>query len=180
MPESDGGNGGGGGGINWPNIGSVPSWLDGKPKWWDNASSFLSNPVQRVRQIMFGTLLTGIAYFIEPILSAIQLIFVGSQPGTWAGANETYGMLDIPVLVLDLLGDAAALPISSTLDAFSSLIASVVPNTASPLNGILVTAVIVFVAVLVARYGPRVIRALLEAIPVLGGPISTLVFGGGD
>ena len=168
----------GGGGIDWPEIGGRPDWLKGgMPGWFDDAASFFEDPTDRIREVVFGMLIGGIAAFVEPILAAIQLVFAGSNPSVYAAPNEQYGLLDLPVLAADLLGSAVSIPVRAAFDSLTSIIGAFTFGQGSPATGIIVNAVVVLVVIAVVRYGPLVLRAGLEAIPVIGGPLSTLLGG---
>lgn len=144
---------------------SLPSWLD--------------NPAEKIRRVVYGMLVGGIAAFVEPLLEAITLVFAGSNPGVYAAPNEQYGFLDVIVLAADLLGGAVAAPVSAVLDVPTDIIGSLSFAQGSPVNGFIVNAVIVVFAVVVVRYGPVLLRAGVQAIPVIGGPLAALL-GGAD
>lgn len=160
----------------------LPSWIPGSaPSWWSTAEEWFSNPAAKVRNVVYGMLITGIAWFVEPVFDAVLLVLGGSQPATLGAPGETWGLTDLPVVIARIAGDAVAFPIEQGLGALASLIELAVPTAPGPLDGIFVTVVIVAVVVALFRYGPLLLRSLLEAIPVIGGPLATLLGGaGGD
>lgn len=170
---SDGG-GGGGGSFSWSSL-ALPSWLSGLKEVSDTLVKFGKHPKRFVRGIFLGWILSGIAAIVAPIFRAIQLMLLGSNPMQFAAANEQYGLLDLPALIAGLFGDTLGSVIETSFEAFSAVLAAVIPQLPGPIEGIIATLVFVMAAVVAVRIGLPLLRAGLEAIPVIGGPLSTLL-----
>ncbi|GGL26088.1 hypothetical protein GCM10009037_07130 [Halarchaeum grantii] len=157
--ESDGGN-------------VLPSWLT------DNAGTlkdFAKNPAGFLRKFIIGSFIAGLGWLLRPIFDAIQLVFLGSEPSTFAAPGEVLGLADLPVALAGLFGDAVGSTVRVALEAVASIIGSVVPQGSGPLGGLVLTVVFVVLAVAAVRIGVPLLRAGLEAVPVVGGPLSTLL-----
>jgi hypothetical protein len=68
-----------------------------------------------------------------------------------------------------------AFVIGSAFDILTRLISGTIPQTPGPISGLIATLVVVLLLVAVVRIGGPLLVAALEAIPIVGGPISTLL-----
>lgn len=157
----------------------LPSYIPTNFAFWAKVKGFFESPTTTIKNVVLGMLIGGIAAFLKEILDAIELILAGTQPNVYAAPNEQYGLVDYPVVIADVLGGAAGSTVRSLLRSLTGIIGSFTFAQGSPVNGLIVNAVVVVMAILVVRYGPVVLRAGLEAIPVIGGPLATLL-GGSD
>jgi hypothetical protein len=132
----------------------VPGWLD--------------NPERKIRNVVFGALLSGFGSLLDELFGAAELLVLGSQPATFGAQNEVWGLADLP-------GDVLGFLIRTGFDILANLIASTIPEAASPFAGLIATFVVVVLLVGVVRLGGPLLLAALEAIPVVGGPISTIL-----
>jgi hypothetical protein len=153
----------------------LPAYIPTSFKWWKKVKNFFESPAETIKSVFFGTLVTGIAYFLEPLLSAIIFLFAGSKPGVYGGPNEQWGLTDYPVVLADMLGGSLGTTVGSMLEALTNVIGSVVPETPGPLHGVIVTAIIMLVIVAIVRYGPLVLRTVVSGIPFIGSPLATLL-----
>lgn len=137
------------------------------------------NPVQKIRGVIFGTFLAGLANFLNTIFGEVSTVFLGSQPATFGAPNETWGIADVPVVVARLTADAGASVIVLVFDTYASVLRAVIPQSASPVVAPFAAVMLVFTGVVVFRIaGPALLTALqagLEAIPVVGGPLATVL-----
>lgn len=157
----------------------LPEWLQGgKPKWWDTASTWLNKPKENVREVIFGTLLGGVAYFVEPLLDGIVLLLFGSVPSQFDAPGETWGVVDVPVAFARLAGDILAIPVELVLGLPATLIDAVAPSSPGIVDGLFVSVFVVVLLAAVFRYGPKLVEAVVSAIPIVGSPVATLLFGG--
>lgn len=140
---------------------------------------WLSSPKRFIRGVIFGTLLSGIAAVVTPVFTAIQLVFLGSNASTFAADSETLGLVDLPVFLADAVGGAAGGLIRGVFNAIASVIAAAVPQVPGPVEGVIAALVFAIMGVVVVRLVlPAIQTALqagLEAIPVVGGPLSTII-----
>jgi hypothetical protein len=141
---------------------SLPDWID--------------NPERKIRNVVFGALLSGFGSILNEIFGAGELLVLGSNPGVFGARGETWGIADLPAVLLRLGGDVVAFFIGSGFDALTNLISGAIPQTAGPISGLIATLVVVVLLVAVVRIGGPLLVAALEAIPIVGGPISTLLW----
>lgn len=139
----------------------LPDWLD--------------NPERKIRNVVFGALLSGFGSILNQLFDAGELLVLGSQPATFGAPGEVWGLTDLPAVLFRLGGDVLGFFISSSFDILSNLIAATIPNAASPFAGLIVTFVVVVLLVGTVHFGGPLLLAALEAIPVVGGPISTIL-----
>lgn len=171
--DVDSGDGSGGGPI-------LPDWIPtSEPDWWSTAADWLDDPANHVRGIIFGTLLSGIAWFVEPVFDALQLVFAGSNPSEFGAEGEVWGIADLPVVLARLIGDMLSFPVDRVFDVMASVIEALTLRIPGPIDGIVINVTVAVIVIALARYGPLLVRSALEAIPVIGGPLSTLL-GGAD
>lgn len=164
----DGNNGGGGG-----------SGLTALTGYVDEIVDFFEAPGEAIRRYLVGIVIGAIAWVTTPVIDSVVFIFGGSQPNEFAAPGETWGLADLPVGIAGIVGDALSIPVSSAFTVLTGLIDSVAGPSPSPVNGIVLNLTIIAIVVALYRYGPLVLRAGLEAIPVIGGPLATLL-GGAD
>ncbi|WP_311171803.1 hypothetical protein [Halobellus ordinarius] len=143
-----------------PNI-SLPGWID--------------NPERKIRNVVFGALLSGFGSILNEIFGAGELLVLGSNAGVFGARGEIWGIADLPAVLFRLGGDVVAFLIGSAFDILTSLISGTVPQTPGPISGLIATLVVVVLLVAVVRIGGPLLLAGLEAIPVVGGPISTIL-----
>lgn len=144
---------------------------------------FDANPVESTRTVVYGMVLTGVAWFVEPLFDALSLVFGGSQPSKFAAEGETWGLADIPVVVGRMAGNTLGGTVGDVLGIGASLIRMVTPAAPGPVDGIIMIAMVTGVVAVTIRYAPVVLVALLEVVPVIGPPLASIirgVFGGGD
>lgn len=141
----------------------LPGWID--------------NPERKIRNVVFGALLSGFASILNELFGAAELLVLGSLPRTFGAPNETWGLADLPAVLFRLTGDVLGTLIGSSFDILASLISGTIPATEGPLSGLIATAVIIVVIVAAVRLGGPLLLSGLEAIPIIGGPISSLLRG---
>lgn len=140
---------------------------------------FVSNPGKFIRGFIFGSLLAGIGDFLTPIFEAMQLLMLGSQPAEFGAPNETWGIADVPVVIGGVIGDTAASVILLVFETYAAVLRALIPSVGSPLVAPLASVALVVTGVVIFRIiGPTVLtgtQALLEAVPVVGGPLATIL-----
>lgn len=164
---SDGGSSDGGG---LPDIPTSLSDLVG-PSVAATLKEFGSNPKSYIRGVIYGDLLAGFARLLKPIFTAITLLFLGSNAGVFAAANETFGLADVPVFLSEELGAALSIPVASYFDALESLVSASVPTTSGPIEGLVVVIVSAIVMIVLIETVRRIFWAAIDVIPGLSGLI---------
>jgi hypothetical protein len=139
--------------------------------------AFFGNPIGYLRARVIPIAVGVIAAIVQPFIDVFELLFGGSKPQEFAAEGEVWGLADIPAafgeLLGGLLGSLSGLPFSVSAD----LIDAVTVSTPGPFDGVIAFVGVAVLGVLAARYGPLLLRSGLEAIPVIGGPLATLLGG---
>jgi hypothetical protein len=162
--------------ISWETLKNVifPNWLS------DNIPLIRNILKTGPRKWLLGGVFTVVGSILMEILGIIEFVGFGTKPNVFAGSNERiWGLLDVPVGIGELLGDAAASVILLVFEAYASVLRALIPNAGSPVVAPLAAFALVLTAFLIFRVaGPALlttIQSLLEAIPFVGGPLSTLL-----
>lgn len=139
----------------------------GIPDWVLTPSVFAS----KVRGVIYGDFLAGLAKVIAPIFTAISILFLGTNPSTFAAEGEQFGIADLPVYLFEILGNATSVPIQSWFGALQSIVIAAVPETDGPIEGLAVIFVAVVVLFVFFELARRVFWAIIDSIPILSGLI---------
>lgn len=152
------------------------SWSDIAPSWISSFAKFRQNVIDIFLGIVFGAL----ASALSTVLDALSLLLAGSNPSQFAAPGETWGLADVPVGIARLVGGDIGGVINDIFLALSTAVDAAIPSIPGPFEGILANLVIVALVVAMVRFGPPLLRAGLEAVPVIGGPLATLLGAASD
>ena len=155
---------------------SLPSFITEN---LDLLRRFLTNPGKFIRGFIFGSLLAGFGNILAEVFNVMQLLVLGSKPGEFGAPGETWGIADVPVVIGGVVGDTAGAVVLLLFDTYADILRALIPDVGSPVVVPLAAVALVFTGVVIFRLvGPALlttIQALLEAIPFVGGPLSTIL-----
>lgn len=167
----------GGGGQEGVSFGSIiPGWLS---RNLNTLKTLVTEPRKFIRGFILGGALAGLGGFLDELFGTAQLIVLGSQPATFGAPSETYGIADVPVVIARVLADAAAAIITLLFEAYVAIISGLIPASNSPLTPLLAAVALVLTGFVLFRIAAptllTTLQALLEAVPVVGGPLATIL-----
>lgn len=149
----------------------LPTWLPAtKPDWW-GAKSLAAF----VRGIIVRPIIRTILSIATTLIGGILVVGRGTQPG-YDPNEAVWGLADILPAVADLLTDLLAFLIMSYYDVALWVVQNIVPQAPGPIDGLIVTIVIVVELVLTFEILVRLTRGIMDGIPVLSG-VETFLFG---
>jgi hypothetical protein len=154
----------------------IPKWLS---RNLNTLETLVTEPRKFIRGFVLGGAVAGLGGFLGEIFDTAQLIVLGSQPATFGAEGETYGIADVPVVAARALADAAAAVIGLLFDAYVTIISGLIPASNSPLTPLLAAVALVLTGFVLFRIAAptllTTLQAVLEAIPVVGGPLATIL-----
>lgn len=153
----------------------LPGWLTDLESVSGTLVKFGKHPKRYVRGIIVGWMLSGLVTILKTIFSGVERMLFGSNPSRFGGPDEQWGLVDFPVVIARAIGDLLATLIGLPFGAAQTLINLLVPQAPGPVDALAGTVAVVLTAVVVVRLGLPLLRAGLEAVPVVGGPLSTLL-----
>jgi hypothetical protein len=164
--------------IGWGSITSaLPSFISDDINLIETI--FKQGPRKWLRGFVFGGLLTGLAKFLNPIFETLITLSLGSNPAEFGAPDETWGIADVPVVVARVGADAISSVIVLVFEAYNGVLQSLLPSQASPVAAPLAAFALVLTGFVLYRIAaPTVLTALqagLEAVPVVGGPLATII-----
>lgn len=150
----------------------------------DTLRNFGDNPEGYIRGVLYSELLRGIARLVFPIFGALSLIFLGTDPGKFASYNEVHGVgggmmgiFDLVPYLFQVIADTGQDVIILYFDTVNGVIVAITPSLPGPIDGIITTVAIVGVTIVVIETLRRLLLAGMDAVPVIGPALKTLITG---
>jgi hypothetical protein len=141
--------------------------------------ALITNPPKFIRGVIFGGFLSGLADFLQPIIDAIITLSLGSNPAEFGAPNETWGIADVPVVVARVGADAISSVILLVFETYDSVLSALLPSQASPVAAPIAAFALVLTGFVLYRIAAptllTTLQAVLEAVPVVGGPLATII-----
>jgi len=154
----------------------VPGWFPtSKPDWWENASKVLTSPAAFVRGVIVRPIIRTILSIATTLIGGILVLGRGTQPG-YDPNEKVWGLADILPAVADILTNLLAFLVMSYYDVALWVVQNIIPQMPGPIDGLIVTIVIVIELVLTFEILVRLTRGIMDGLPVLSG-VETFLFG---
>jgi hypothetical protein len=157
---------GGSGGNDPGNGGGIIDIGPDLPGW-------LSNPEVFIRGVVFGSIFAGIANFVEQIINTISTLLLGSNPTRLAAPAETFGLADVPVAIALDIGNILTFILNNIIGRIGQLLASAIPASPGPFDIVFIALLLVILSRVLGDVVLPGLVVALEAVPVVGGPLST-------
>lgn len=147
-------------------------------------TSFGKAPGNFVRGIIYNELLRGLAVPIFSLFGAIVWLLFGSDPGQFASYAEIngidgaqLGLVDMVAYFFQSIGNFIGFVLTTYFDTLEFVIESAAPGLPGPADGVITIAVSAVALLVLVITTKRFLLATMEAIPIVGGPLKTLLTG---
>ncbi len=132
-----------------------------------------SDPGTFIREIIYGELVLGILRLASPLIDALLIVVIGES----VGYNEhgVWGIEDVILFVPITLYDVSLWSVTSLYDALLAVNRAIIPLESGLVYGVFVYGFLIVEFVIVAELSRRLLRAVLDSVPILSG-VETFLF----
>lgn len=147
---------------------SVPGWVP------TSQPEILESPAAFIRGVIVRPIIRTILSIATTLIGGILVLGRGTEPG-YDPNEKVWGLADILPAVADILTDLIAFIIMSYYTTALWVVQNIIPQMPGPIDGLIVTIVIVIELVLTFEILVRLARGVMDGIPALSG-VETFLF----